>query len=162
MRFRDCRAHPCARGNPRQFELNSQPVSVLARTCEITRARRVRSCYFGNMIQRAGMSGNLTLLATHLCRFLLLPRLCWSRRRFGNTRLSAVFATLILCAFQIVFLGHPDCPEEIVLRRKPRRLIPSSDAWPRRDLHASAITPQQGRGRAPSLYSTTPNSGRHG
>lgn len=141
MRRRDCRAHPCARGNPRQFELNSQPVSVSARACEITRARRVRSCYLGNMMPRAGTSGSLALLATHLCRFLLLVRLCWSQRRFGSARWSAVFATLILCAFQIVFLGHLDCPEEIVLsRRKPRGLT---------------LVATRGQGVTPSPYPST-------
>src|ERR1700730_6923134 len=38
----------------------------------ITRRRRVRSCYVGNMIQRAGTNGSLTLLITHLFRFSYL------------------------------------------------------------------------------------------
>ena len=41
---------------------------------------------------------------------LIAARLLWSRRRFGHARLSTVFPTLILIAFQIVLLGQVASP----------------------------------------------------
>jgi len=119
MRLRDCRVHPFAQGNPRRFELNSRPVSGAARTYE---NNAPSTCPFLLRRQlRAGTNGSLTLLITHLFRFLILRRLCWWRRRFGEARLPAVFATLILCAFQIVFLGHLDRPVGVCVNRATPR-----------------------------------------
>jgi hypothetical protein len=49
---------------------------------------------------------HLTLSRAPLGRVLVMFGFGRARRRLGRARLSAVLAALILCAFEVVFLGH--------------------------------------------------------